>query len=154
MGLIFVETHLGRFSIVGSDEAVTALSLPGRPVPEDAEQETPVLSEAKQQLLAYLHGQRRVFDLPLNPVGTEFQRKVWKALSSIPYGETRTYGQIAMEIDRPKAVRAVGQANNRNPIPIFIPCHRVVGADGSLTGYAGGLKLKEHLLTLERSTPC
>ena len=92
---------------------------------------------------------RQGLDLPLAPVGTDFQRSVWTALKAIPYGQTRTYGEIAAAIGRPKAVRAVGQANHHNPLPIFLPCHRVVGSGGTLTGYAGGLALKKALLTLE-----
>ena len=114
-----------------------------------------MLSEARRQLLEYLAGRRTAFSLPLAPEGgTPFQRQVWRALEAIPFGETRTYGQIAAAVGSPKAVRAVGQANHRNPIPIFIPCHRVVGADGTLTGYAGGLELKRSLLELERGKEC
>lgn len=151
MDLILVETPLGAMALAGEGEAVTALYLPGAPLPKIAEHETPVLARAREQLLDYLAGRRRDFDLPLDLVGTPFQREVWMALRAIPYGQTRTYGQIAAAVGRPKAVRAVGQANHRNPIAIFIPCHRVVGANGSLTGYAGGVELKQALLELERS---
>lgn len=112
--------------------------------------ETSLLKNAALQLNEYLEGKRNSFDLPLNPNGTEFQKKVWAALCDIPYGETRSYKQIAEYIGNPKACRAVGMANNKNPIMIFIPCHRVVGSDGSLTGYAGGLDMKEKLLSLEK----
>ena len=112
--------------------------------------ETELLKKAALQLNEYLEGRRTEFDLPLNPKGTEFQKKVWDALVSIPYGETRSYKQVAEAIGNNKACRAVGMANNKNPIMIFIPCHRVVGSDGSLTGYAGGLDMKEILLTLEQ----
>jgi methylated-DNA-[protein]-cysteine S-methyltransferase len=112
--------------------------------------ETSLLKNAAQQLNDYLEGKRNSFDLPLNPKGTEFQKKVWAALCDIPYGETRSYKQIAECVGNPKACRAVGMANNKNPIMIFIPCHRVVGSDGSLTGYAGGLDMKEKLLSLEK----
>lgn len=112
----------------------------------------PELAESRQQLLDYLKGSRRGFTLELDPAGTEFQKKVWNALLEIPYGETRSYKQIAERIGRPKAFRAVGQAANKNPIPIVIPCHRLVGTNGSLTGYAGGLELKRYLLELERRT--
>ena len=105
---------------------------------------------AAEQLREYLRGERKMFDLPLAPEGTVFQKAVWSALQEIPYGQTRSYGEIAAQIGRPKACRAVGMANHCNPIPIFIPCHRVVGADGSLTGYAGGLECKRTLLDLER----
>ena len=112
--------------------------------------ETPLLKEAAKQLDEYFSGKRKVFDLPLKANGTEFQKKVWKALTIIPCGQTRSYEQIAIMIDKPKACRAVGLANNKNPIAIIIPCHRVIGKDGKLTGYAGGLELKQKLLELEK----
>ena len=112
----------------------------------------PELAEARLQLLAYLKGSRKGFTLELDPAGTEFQKEVWNALREIPYGETRSYKQIAERTGRPKACRAVGQAANKNPLPIVIPCHRLVGANGSLTGYAGGLEMKRYLLELERRT--
>lgn len=112
---------------------------------------TPLLKKAGEQLTEYLKGERKEFSLPLAPEGTEFQKKIWQELCRIPYGETRTYGEIARQAGNPKACRAVGGANNRNPIMIFIPCHRVIGADGSLTGYGGGLEVKEYLLKLEKS---
>ncbi len=119
--------------------------------PIDAEQKnTALLLEAKRQLDEYFAGERTEFQLPLNPKGTEFQNKVWHQLLQIPYGETRTYGQIAEAVGNPKASRAVGGANHNNPIAVIIPCHRVIGADGKLTGYAGGVDLKETLLRLER----
>ena len=108
-----------------------------------------VLLEAREQLAEYFAGTRRAFDLPLAPHGTEFQRAVWAMLAQIPYGETRTYSDVARRIGRPDAVRAVGAANGRNPIPIVLPCHRVIGADGSLTGFGGGLPTKAFLLRLE-----
>ena len=147
--LILFDTSLGLMGLEEEDGALVSLRLPGRPVPRIACHETPLLSEGKRQVLEYLAGQRRVFDLPLAPRGTEFYRSVWRALEAIPYGETRSYRDIAQAVGRPKAVRAVGQANHNNPIPIIIPCHRVVGANGSLTGYGGGLDLKERLLRLE-----
>lgn len=102
-----------------------------------------------QQLNEYFAGDRVVFDLPLNPQGTDFQKDVWKALVKIPFGITKTYQQIAQQIERPKAVRAVGAANGRNPIPLVIPCHRVIGANGKLTGFGGGLPIKQWLLAHE-----
>lgn len=114
---------------------------------------SPLLVEAEKQLSEYFAGTRREFALPLAPVGTEFQRKVWDALRTIPYGETRSYGEIAAQIGNPKAGRAVGMANNRNPLPILIPCHRVIGADGTLVGYGGGLDVKSALLELEHRNP-
>ena len=113
--------------------------------------ETELLSRAERELEDYFEGQRREFTLPLAPSGTEFQRRVWDALLTVPYGETRSYGEIASLIGSPKASRAVGAANHRNPISIFIPCHRVIGADGSLTGYGGGLDVKSSLLALEQN---
>lgn len=112
-------------------------------------QETVLLQKAKGELEEYFFGERRKFDLPLNPKGTEFQKKVWNALQAIPYGETRTYEEIAIQIGNPKTTRAVGMANHNNPIGIIIPCHRVIGKNGKLTGYAGGLDKKEKLLKLE-----
>lgn len=113
--------------------------------------ETAFLIEAANQLDEYLTGKRMSFDLPLSPKGTDFMKTVWECLKGIPYGETRSYKQIAETAGSPKACRAVGMANNKNPIPIFIPCHRVVGANGSLTGYRGGLEIKQKLLEIEKS---
>ena len=112
--------------------------------------ETPLIKKAAAQLAEYFTGKRTKFDLPLAPVGTEFQLSVWRALQTIPFAETRSYGDIAALIGNPKACRAVGMANNRNPIAIIIPCHRVIGRDGSLTGYGGGLDVKQYLLDLEK----
>ncbi|WP_165176680.1 methylated-DNA--[protein]-cysteine S-methyltransferase [Desulfovibrio sp. ZJ369] len=121
-------------------------------VPADALcQESPILRRARVQLEEYLAGRRKSFELPLAPRGTDFQRKVWEALTRIPYGETRSYKQIAEAVGCPRGCRAVGLANNRNPISIVIPCHRVIGADGRLVGYGGGLPLKKALLRLEGS---
>lgn len=142
-------TPLGPMALAGEGEAITHLYLPGRPTPRLVSHPTPLLLEGEGQLLEYLGGRRKVFDLPLNPQGTPFQRRVWQVLEAIPWGETRTYRDIALAVDSPRGFRAVGMANHHNPIPIFIPCHRVVGADGSLTGYAGGLELKKALLSLE-----
>lgn len=108
------------------------------------------LPAAREQLAAYFAGTLTVFDLPLASRGTDFQQRVWTALRDIPYGETATYGELAATLGRPTATRAVGLANGRNPISIVVPCHRVVGADGTLTGYGGGLERKRHLLDLER----
>lgn len=114
------------------------------------DRETPLLRETARQLNEYFAGCRRVFDLPLRPTGTPFQQKVWQALQTIPYGQTRSYQEIAGQIGNFKACRAVGYANHNNPIAIIIPCHRVIGKSGRLTGYAGGLELKERLLRLEQ----
>jgi methylated-DNA-[protein]-cysteine S-methyltransferase len=107
------------------------------------------LRDAREQLLAYFAGERRVFDLRLHPVGTPFQRKVWDALTEIPFGATRSYGDLARRIGDPKAVRAVGAANGRNPLPILVPCHRVIGSDGKMVGFGGGLPTKQFLLVHE-----
>ena len=110
---------------------------------------TPLLRQAAEELREYFAGERREFTVPLAPKGTPFQQRVWAALQTIPYGETRSYKEIAAAVGNEKACRAVGMANNRNPLPIFIPCHRVVGANGKLVGYAGGLEVKSYLLELE-----
>jgi methylated-DNA-[protein]-cysteine S-methyltransferase len=109
----------------------------------------PVLRETERQLQAYFAGKLKTFSLPLDARGTDFQQQVWDALQTIPYGETRSYAQIARQIGRPKATRAVGAANGRNPLPIVVPCHRVIGANGTLTGFSGGLTAKTRLLALE-----
>ena len=108
-----------------------------------------VLERAARELSEYFAGGRKAFDIPLSPAGTDFQKKVWAALETIPYGQTATYGGIAARIGKPGAAIAVGQANSRNPIPILIPCHRVIGANGKLVGYAGGMHVKETLLSIE-----
>ena len=133
-------------------EKVCAADKAGFDYPLKAEFKPGKLTDlAAKQLGEYFTGARKSFDLPLAPRGTDFQKAVWKALQDIPYGETRSYKQIAETIKSPKACRAVGMANNKNPIWIIIPCHRVIGADGSLTGYGGGLDMKEKLLKLEKS---
>jgi len=140
-----VTSPVGPIALESDGTALTAL----RFGPGEEGESCSVLEEAARQLEEYFSGRRQVFDLPLAPTGTHFQQAVWSALLTIPYGETASYGQIAARIGRPKACRAVGMANNRNPISIFIPCHRVVGSDGSLVGYGGGLSRKEYLLRLE-----
>jgi len=151
MQLYFYDTSIGKIGIAERGRCISNLYLPDAAVPEDAVvAETPLLREAFQQLLSYLAGTRREFSLPLAPEGTAFMKKVWQNLCEIPYGQTSTYQEIALKIGNPRACRAVGLANNRNPIPIFIPCHRVIGKNGSLTGYGGGLVLKEKLLNLEK----
>ena len=143
------ETKLGSVTIVEEDGALLAITT--HRTYESIKQETPLINEAYRQLSEYLLGERKRFDLPLNPQGTVFQQQVWKALCDIPYGETRSYKQIAEAIGNPKAVRAVGMANNRNPLLIVVPCHRVIGANGKLVGYAAGIEKKEFLLKLEKS---
>ncbi len=148
---IFRNTPLGRIGIEENGKAVVRLYLPGS-LPDGApaaETETPLLREAFRQLQEYADGKRRDFDLPLEPSGTPFLEKVWEELLHIPYGKTASYKEIAERVGSPKAFRAVGQANHRNPIAIFIPCHRVIAADGSLGGYGGGLDMKRRLLELE-----
>ncbi|MCT8468461.1 methylated-DNA--[protein]-cysteine S-methyltransferase [Chromohalobacter canadensis] len=112
---------------------------------------SPLTDTCREQLNAYFKGELRDFDVPLDPQGTPFQQRVWAALSRIPFGETRSYAEIARDIDNLKAMRAVGAANGRNPLPIVVPCHRVIGRDGTLTGYAGGIERKAWLLELERT---
>ena len=149
--LYYVPSEFGRFSLVATDSALTHFFFDGEaPRFDTSERETPLLREAGLQLSQYLHGERRQFTVPLDPVGSEFFRRAWQALVAIPYGETRSYQQIAAAIGNAKACRAVGLANNRNPLPIFIPCHRVIGANQKLTGYRGGLALKQTLLELEQ----
>lgn len=144
------QTAIGAVTLIEEDGAITELLFGDCPAPTGAvSEESPLLREAASQLTEYLGGERREFQLPLNPKGTDFQRLVWAALRTIPYGEARSYGEIARQIGRPKASRAVGMANHRNPIAIFIPCHRVIGSDGKLVGYGGGLDIKEQLLKLE-----
>ena len=148
--LLSFDTPVGRIGIMEENGALTHLLLPGEAAPLDATPgETPLLRKAARELTEYFAGKRRAFDLPLAPAGTAFQKRVWDALAAIPYGETRSYGEVAARIGSPHAGRAVGGANHRNPLPILIPCHRVVGADGSLTGYGGGLHVKRALLVLE-----
>ncbi len=149
-----LETPVGPVTVTASDDAVTGLRF-GTELPEDSllcreEDATPLLRETARQLREYFAGKRRSFTLPLAPQGSEFQKKVWKALQTIPYGETRTYKQIAEQIGHNLAFRAVGMANNRNPIGILIPCHRVIGYDGKMTGYAAGIGIKERLLDGEK----
>ena len=149
MDLLFVDTPLGQMALAEEDGALIRLYLPGEGTPRMMPHETPLLREGREQILAYLRGERKTFELPLAPRGTPFRCAVWEELRSIPYGTTCSYGELAARIGNPRAVRAVGQANHRNPLPIFIPCHRVIGANGALTGYAGGLELKRSLLELE-----
>lgn len=144
------ETQLGKIVLTENGMAITRLIF-SEVLPKGViDQETPLLKKASQQLSEYFAGQRQSFDLPLQPEGTDFQQKVWKALQDIPYGEVCSYKAIAQAIGNEKACRAVGGANNRNPISIIIPCHRVIGANGDLVGYGGGIELKKQLLALEK----
>jgi len=143
-----MDSPIGRLRLSASPQGLRSIDFAAgdaAKAPVDA-----TLRRAITQLREYFAGQRRAFDLALDPQGTEFQRQVWQALVAIPYGETTSYGELARRIGRPAAVRAVGAANGRNPLPIIVPCHRVIGSDGSLTGYAGGLAIKRALLDLER----
>ena len=146
------KNEYGEFIIVDEESKITNLALSAYAViGEDMlERETKVLLQAKRELTEFFLGRRKYFDVPLKARGSEFQEKVWQSLGEIPYGETYTYGQVAHLIGNAKAARAVGMANHRNPILFMIPCHRVIGAQGKLVGYAGGLALKEKLLLLEK----
>jgi methylated-DNA-[protein]-cysteine S-methyltransferase len=150
-----VDSPVGQLKLVASDKGLAAILWqdddPRRvrlsPLVEDPD--NPFLVETERQLGAYFAGKLKSFTVPLDFKGTEFQKSVWKALLTIPFGETRSYGEIARQIGRPTAVRAVGAANGRNPISIIAPCHRVIGSTGELTGFAGGLVVKERLLGIE-----
>lgn len=149
----YLDTPIGELLLAGEDGALAMIGFPKgsmrrTPEPDWIFNEKP-LATARTQLTEYFAGTRREFDLPLALSGTEFQVSVLQALQDIPYGETVSYGDIAKRIGRPKAVRAVGAANGRNPIPIVVPCHRVIGSSGDLTGFGGGLDTKEALLRLE-----
>lgn len=143
-------TPLGTVRILANDEAITRIDFIDD-ANASAYAENEVTRQARTQLNDYFEGQRQTFDLPLAPAGTEFQQACWQALVQIPYGETRYYAEQAQLIQRPSAVRAVGAANGANPISIVVPCHRVIGKSGQLTGYAGGLDRKAWLLALERN---
>lgn len=149
----YLDTPIGELLLAGEGAALSMIGFPKGVMRRDPEpdwiyNEEP-LENARTQLTEYFAGQRKDFDLPLTLDGTEFQVSVLEALLKIPYGETTSYGAIAKQIGRPKAVRAVGAANGRNPIPIIVPCHRVIGSSGDLTGFGGGLDTKEALLRLE-----
>ena len=145
-----VPSPVGELTLVGSPRGLRYVLWAGEPPPEPClTAGCDVLDEAARQLSAYFAGDLRRFDLPLDLVGTDFQVEAWRALADIPYGTTRSYGAQARRLGRPRAVRAVGAANGRNPLPIVLPCHRVVGADGSLVGFGGGLAVKRLLLEHE-----
>ena len=152
------DSPVGPLLLAADEVALVAIEFPTsrHPVVRGAdwvEGDNAVLAQARVQLGEYFAGNRTAFDLPLGPRGTEFQRGVWQALASIPYGETVSYAQLASRVGKPSAMRAVGAANGRNPLPIVLPCHRVIGADGSLTGFGGGLPTKQFLLELEGALP-
>ena len=152
-----IDSPVGTLTVAAGDAGLHAIEFPSNRHPQrrdgwhDADH--PLLDLAREQLAQYFAGARRGFDLPLAPQGTDFQRQVWLALASIPYGETASYAGLAAGVQRPGASRAVGAANGRNPLPIVLPCHRVIGADGSLTGFGGGLPTKRFLLELEGALP-
>jgi len=155
--LYHFETQIGRIALVEENDQITNLFFENDPIlsPQAFSgvytfEVTPLLHEAYRQLCEYFEGTRKSFDLPLCPQGTEFMMAVWREIAKIPYGETATYREIAERIGKPKAARTVGLANNRNPLPIFYPCHRVVGQDGKLVGYRGGMEVKRMLLELEK----
>lgn len=150
MQTITMPSPLGVLRLYADGDALAGVYLPDRSAPPAPHGDSPVLRAAVQQLGEYFAGTRRVFDLPLAPRGTAFQKTVWRALVTIPYGETWSYGALARAIGRPAASRAVGAANGKNPIAIIVPCHRVIAASGQLTGYAGGLAAKQWLLDHER----
>lgn len=150
MTMRLFQSPLGKLTLVANEHALTGIFFrhcnEAPPTPKSA-----LLAIAEEQLNEYFAGKRQQFDLPIEFKGTEFQKKVWAALLTIPYGETRSYADIAKQVGSPKAVRAVGLANSKNPISIIAPCHRVIGSNGKLTGYAGGLHNKEFLLRLEHA---
>lgn len=151
MNCYYYQTDIGRIGIAAEKEIITNLFFETDSVPKGAElRETAALTEASLQLKAYLAGNLQEFSLSLQPEGTAFMQSVWKILCSIPYGKTASYKEVAVAAGNPQAGRAVGMASNRNPIPIFIPCHRVIGTNGKLVGYRGGLDLKAKLLEFEK----
>jgi methylated-DNA-[protein]-cysteine S-methyltransferase len=150
--IFYYDTKIGRISVEENGIAITKICFVKKDEQNEVAEknETELLKKAIKQLEEYFEGKRNSFNLPLEPKGTEFQKKVWNALIEIPFGETRSYVEIAKIVGNEKASRAVGMANNKNPIPIIIPCHRVIGSNGKLVGYAGGLDIKEKLLEVEK----
>jgi methylated-DNA-[protein]-cysteine S-methyltransferase len=151
LATMMMQSPVGTLWLCAEDDQLIELWLPDQPAPAGPRKRTDVLVRTATQLAEYFAGERRDFDLPLAPRGTAFQRDVWSALARIPFGVTCSYGDLAREVGRPSASRAVGAANGRNPIAIILPCHRVIGASGALTGYGGGLPLKRWLLDHERA---
>lgn len=150
----YVESPIGDLLVAGDDGVLKYVSFPSGSMSREPDEgwvrNDSEFDEVRRELTEYFDGKRESFDVPLAPGGTDFQRNVLDVLQQIPYGETRTYGEIAKDLGKPRASRAVGAANGRNPIPILIPCHRVIGSDGSLTGFGGGIDTKRFLLDLER----
>lgn len=158
MHIRHLDSPIGVLTLVASDAGLTHVLFEGQQpadvgLPDDLPEvdDHPLLEAAATQLGEYFAGDRREFDVTLDLRGTDFQKDAWRALAAVPYGETRSYGEQAEAIGRPGAFRAVGAANGRNPLPVILPCHRIVGADGSLTGFAGGLDTKRRLLNLEQA---
>ncbi len=154
MNYMQMPSPIGTLTLAGDEvglrHIVLATEKLASTLPDDWQRAATLFGTAREQLEAYFAGERKTFDLVLAPQGTAFQRSVWFALADIPYGETVSYAEMARRVGRPTAARAVGAANGRNPLPIVLPCHRVIGADGSLVGYGGGLPIKQALLALER----
>lgn len=148
---IEMDSPIGSLLVTCDDDGITGLRMdtPGRPGIATMKRGHPLLTRARKQLNEYFAGKRTEFDLPLTPQGTDFQCAVWKRLERIPFGRTKSYGEIASEVGKPKASRAVGAANGRNPISVIVPCHRVIGSNGTLTGFGGGLERKQWLLQHE-----
>jgi methylated-DNA-[protein]-cysteine S-methyltransferase len=150
-----ISSPVGALKLVGSDQGLAAILWENdnpqrvRVNASIEDNDHPVLLETQRQLTEYFAGKRDSFSIKLDPIGTKFQKEVWRALTAIPFGETRSYGELAKQLGNPRASRAVGAANGKNPISIIVPCHRVIGASGKLTGFAGGLEAKAHLLQLE-----
>ena len=144
---MLIQSPVGPLTLTGTDRALARVAFGD--VREGMDAPSPVLEQTARELEEYFAGRRREFTVPLEPEGTDFQRKVWAALEEIPYGTTASYKDIAVRVGKPGAAIAVGQANSRNPIPIIIPCHRVIGANGKMVGYTGGMHIKEALLTVE-----
>jgi methylated-DNA-[protein]-cysteine S-methyltransferase len=149
METLVMRSPVGSLVLCADGDRLVGVHLPDRPAPAGPRGRSMVLQRTAEQLAEYFAGERREFDLPLAPVGTEFQVAVWRQLARIPFGVTCSYGELAREVGRPSASRAVGAANGRNPIAIILPCHRVIGASGELTGYGGGLPMKRWLLDHE-----
>lgn len=143
----YYQTKIGRIKIVQEGDAIVEINVTDSE--KESERETPLIKKTIKELKEYLEGKRKIFDIPIDTQGTEFQEKVWNALLEIPYGETKSYEDIAKMVGCPKGARAVGMANHNNKIIIIIPCHRVIGKNGKLVGYAGGLPVKEKLLQIE-----
>ena len=152
---LLLQSEMGTFVLQGDEQGITRIVLPGtRPTPKEPPPASPgsaaILKKAAQQITEFIGGERTIFTLPLSISGTDFQMRVWEIIKAIPFGKTMSYGEIGRQLGNKKLARAVGGAANANPVPIVIPCHRVIGAGGDLTGFAGGLRLKERLLALEK----